>query len=473
MVSHQAEAGRQGFSRTEAPGGLRCGATIAPQIPPVECPERKRLAPPISAPPGGGNRISRATPPDSAIERNQPDEILRDFIAYRFEGQPPHRPRFLGEGITDLCGLAADELTSGRVEWEHLVHPDDAQTYTRFFVCHRSREPYEREYRLRHTNGSWRWVWERGHGIFDASGNLLALAGLIVDATARKAAEARARESDRQLLETRTRESLGVLAGGVAHHFNNLLTIILRHASLARFELPPDSPLHRHLEQIEHASRRAAELSAKLLAYTGRSSLAMRSVDLSAVVRDTVTLFAPSTDKIAQLRLRLAPSLPPLVGDASLLRQVIVNLMINASEAIGGKAGEIELSTFVREATAEELRQAVQPPTLSGGTYVGLEVRDNGSGIPPDLLPRIFDPFFSTKFADRGLGLSVVLGIVGSHQGALFVDSQPGEGTCVRVLFPAVPTANTAKPIAVSTAISPPPPDPLKPSPAPASTPHN
>ncbi|MBA3849322.1 MAG: hypothetical protein C0502_04925 [Opitutus sp.] len=271
----------------------------------------------------------------------------------------------------------------------------------------------------------------------DADGRPYAICGISTDITERKRAEQERRDLERRLQDKQRLESLGVLAGGVAHDFNNILTAVLGHASLAQLQLPADAPLRSPLAQIEHAARRAADLCSQLLAYAGRGRLTPSRLDLSALVRDIVSLLEISIGKDKHLALDLAPALPPVLADPTKIRQIVMNLVINAAEAIGDRAGEIAIRTATVRATAAELRRGVQQPELPDGNYVSLEIRDNGAGIPAEVMARIFEPFFTTKFSGRGLGLSAVLGIVRSHHGALFVESEPGRGTSFRLLLPA------------------------------------
>jgi len=370
--------------------------------------------------------------------------ILSDMpgAAYRCGPQPPYPTTFVSDGVRDLCGHTAGELLNGSVNWDSLMHAQDVPAVDRQIDDALARHAhFEVEYRIRHADGSERHIWERGHGVFDSTGKLLGIEGLMVDVTARKQAEAHARAFDRQIVETQRLESLGVLAGGIAHDFNNLLTAVLGNASIARYSLPADHDALPQLEQIEKASRRAADLCTQMLAYAGRSRIATGHVDLSELVRDTAQLLEVTLRKNTRLHLDLVSPLPRVQADASQLRQIVMNLVINAADAIGEHSGEVSLRTFVQPATTEELRQAVQNPNLPAGRYVGLEVQDNGCGMKPEVLARIFEPFYTTKFSGRGLGLSAVLGIVRGHHGALFVDSQPGVGTTFRLLLPVAPDA--------------------------------
>jgi PAS domain S-box-containing protein len=258
------------------------------------------------------------------------------------------------------------------------------------------------------------------------------------DISALKHAASERQEFERKLLETQKLESLGVLAGGIAHDFNNILTGILGNASLAVMDLPPGSPAGENLNAITEGSRRAADLCRQMLAYSGKGNFVVRRLSLNRLVQDTAHLLKISISKGAVLHFNLHPSLPAIEADATQIRQVIMNLVINASEAIGENPGSINLSTGVVRAEDEYAsgRGKFVTQDVSGGECVCLEVSDNGCGMSPETRAKIFDPFFTTKFAGRGLGLAAVLGIVRGHRGALRIDSAPGQGTTFRLLFP-------------------------------------
>lgn len=252
---------------------------------------------------------------------------------------------------------------------------------------------------------------------------------------------------ERKLQEGQKLESLGVLAGGIAHDFNNLLTGILGNAGLLNHALSPGSALQVHVREIEAASLRAAELCKQMLAYSGKGRFVIETVDLSRLVQDTVPLLRLSISKSAKLHFQLDPEVPMVMADITQLRQILMNLVINASDALSGQLGEITLRTGLVQADRNLLRQAVLSPSVPEGPYAYLEVRDTGCGMPPETIARIFDPFFTTKFAGRGLGLAAVLGIVRGHMGALFVESTPGRGSLFRLLLPVAkspPPASTA-----------------------------
>jgi PAS domain S-box-containing protein len=252
------------------------------------------------------------------------------------------------------------------------------------------------------------------------------------------------RRIEEQLRHTQKLESLGVLAGGVAHDFNNLLTGILGNASLALDGTSAHDPNRGLMEEVIKAAERAADLTRQLLAYAGKGRFVMRTVNLSDLVREIGGLVQTSIPKPVQLRLQLAGQLPGIDADPGQLQQIVMNLVINGAEAIGPEGGTVLVHTSVQpvdEQYIETMSSAGE--LLRPGQYVCLEVHDTGSGMSEETLAKIFDPFYTTKFAGRGLGLSAVLGIVRAHKGALKVYSKPGSGTTFKVLFP-----TTANPLA-------------------------
>ncbi len=264
-------------------------------------------------------------------------------------------------------------------------------------------------------------------------------------------------EDERRHLETQVRqsqklESLGLLAGGIAHDFNNLLTAILGHADLARADLPEQSPVRGHIDEINVASHRAAELAGQMLAYSGRAQLAKAPVQLSDIVCELGPLLQASIPKKVTLDFTCVQDLPLIQADATQLRQVVMNLIINASEAIGDAAGSVTVATrvvTVPEALPAGAWIGGPPPP---GRYVLIDVTDSGCGMDADTLSRVFDPFFTTKVSGRGLGLAVVVGIVRGHGGHLAVDTAPTRGTTFSILFPPA-AVQIAAPAPVSPAL--------------------
>ncbi len=270
------------------------------------------------------------------------------------------------------------------------------------------------------------------------------LLAAMVDVTERRRAEEERLALERRVWHAQKLESLGVLAGGIAHDFNNLLVAILGNASLANCGLAQGSPLAGALGDIEAAARRASELCSQLLAYSGRGTFVVAPVDLNQPIEEMVHLIQVSISKKVDLHLDLARRALVIEADATQLRQVVLNLVVNASEAIGEATGTIVISTGTSEAhaPARGARVADERPL---GPCAYLEVRDDGSGMDAETQGRLFDPFFTTKFTGRGLGLSAVLGIVKAHHGAIEVESAPRKGTLFRVLFPLLSGVSTPR----------------------------
>jgi two-component system, cell cycle sensor histidine kinase and response regulator CckA len=256
------------------------------------------------------------------------------------------------------------------------------------------------------------------------------------DLTEQKRAEGLRQRLEHQLQQAQKLESLGVLAGGIAHDFNNLLMAVLGHAELALDDLAPDALARQNLAEISAAARRASDLCRQMLAYSGRATLAIDAVDIGQLVTDILDGLGPTLPGSPSFSLRVEPDLPPVTADRTQVRQAVCNLLLNAAEAIE-KNGRVAVLVGSAYYEAQALGGTELAPDLPSGTYVHVEVSDTGAGIPPEVRSRILEPFFSTKFSGRGLGLAAVLGIVRAHQGALTITSEPGRGTTARLLFPA------------------------------------
>jgi len=304
------------------------------------------------------------------------------------------------------------------------------------------------------------WTIERPYRCKDGSavavevrmGRLQLNGATVIMAAARDITERLQAESERlalqsKMLEAQKLESLGVLTGGIAHDFNNLLAIMLGNTSLALLELTPDSAIYPSLLQIEHAAQRAADLIQQMLAYSGKGQFVLQVIDLNELVAEMISLLRTSLSKQIHLEFQPARQLPTILADLTQLRQIILNLVINAAEAIGDTAGLVVVCTGVRR--YDPASQSIAAfPNLSAGLYVVLEVRDTGCGMDAVTLRRIFDPFFTTKFTGRGLGLAAVLGIVHGHAGAVHIESEPGHGTTFTILLPPHQAEAPALPLA-------------------------
>ncbi len=270
-----------------------------------------------------------------------------------------------------------------------------------------------------------------------ADGEPRGAACLGMDVTAAFEHQSAATEMQSKLLQMQKLESLGVLAGGIAHDFNNLLTAIIGNATLAQLELPEGSPVHATLQDILLTSRRAATLSRQMLAYSGKGHFEVKHVDLSQQVTEIAHLLEATIPKKVEVKLELSSEPLTLEVDVAQFQQIVMNLVINAAEAIGAKAGLVTVRTG--EETIHEIPNDafVDPNAFVPGRYAYVEVQDNGIGMSDETRAKIFDPFFTTKFSGRGLGLAAVLGAVRGHRGLIRLESSLGEGSTFRALLPA------------------------------------
>ncbi|HPO17194.1 MAG TPA: PAS domain S-box protein [Candidatus Hydrogenedentes bacterium] len=291
-----------------------------------------------------------------------------------------------------------------------------------------------------------RWLYFMAALIRGPEGEVIGAVETLEDITDRKRAEEERINLERQIQHAQKLESLGVLAGGIAHDFNNLLASIMGNADLALMELPQDTTARGSIDLIVTTAQRAADLAKQMLAYSGKGQFLVESLDLSSVVNEMAHLLSVSVSKKAAVKYQLGDRLPKVQADATQVRQIIMNLITNASEALGDATGTITISTGSTHCDLAYLRAArIRDNSLQEGRYVYLEVEDTGCGMDKNTLECMFDPFFSTKFTGRGLGLSAVVGIVRGHKGTIEVHSEQNQGTRFRVLFPAcIEEADTA-----------------------------
>jgi len=337
-------------------------------------------------------------------------------------------------------------------EWGARMYPGDVDTAA---ACvKRCVEGIEDPVRWRARVRSGDDVWVHCESVAkayqrNANGDVVRILGTTKDIS-REVKDAEERERmTRQMEHAQKLESLGVLAGGIAHDFNNLLAGMLGYASLAMKSLEPGHPASERLSRVQESAERAAELTKQMLAYSGKGRFVVEALDLSHLVEGMVKLLEISVSKSAVLKLQLGDDLPVIEADAAQIRQVVMNLITNASDAIGTRSGVITVSTGVMYADKHYLAGAYADPGIQEGYYTYVEVADTGIGMDRETVAKIFDPFFTTKFTGRGLGLSAVLGIVRGHRGAIRVYSELRRGTTFKVLLPSqgkkVPKHPTAR----------------------------
>jgi two-component system cell cycle sensor histidine kinase/response regulator CckA len=346
---------------------------------------------------------------------------------------------FRNRSWAEDLGYAGGEIAAGMEILADLLHPDDLAKMPENFARWNNasdKDILETEYRLRNAAGEWRWfisrdtVYKR-----NSEGEVQQIIGIMQDVTKRKQADEERQKLEMQILRAQKLESLGVLAGGIAHDFNNLLTAMLGYSTLAQSRVSEGSPVLPMLKEIQKASEHAAGLTKQMLAFAGKGKVQIESIHLKDLVEEMSHLIQSLTSKKATVEFDLEPAV--IEGDAAQIRQIIMNLVSNASDALEEKAGKIEVHIGTRFATAQELSSTITPDELPSGEYAFIRVTDNGCGMDTETQTKIFDPFFSTKFTGKGLGLAAVIGIVHSHRGTIRIHSTVGAGTLFELFIPA------------------------------------
>jgi len=316
------------------------------------------------------------------------------------------------------------------------VHPDDVEAGRAAFLgAIASRTGYRHEARVRRRDGVYRHMIDNASPRFGANGEFLGLIGVLMDIQDLKDAEAARQRLEAPLRQAQKMEALGTLAGGVAHDFNNILGTIIGNVELAREDLVAEHPAQESLAEVEKASARARELVQQILTFGRRQPDERRVIGLREVVEESTRLLRATLPAGIELVTGFARDVPNVLADRSRIHQVVMNLCTNAWQAIPGGIGRIMVSLSTVDVTDAHALAGLRP-----GRYACLTVADTGSGIAPAIVERIFDPFFTTKAPGEGtgLGLSVVDGIVKSHEGAIAVDTTVGQGATFRAYFPGV-----------------------------------
>jgi PAS domain S-box-containing protein len=336
---------------------------------------------------------------------------------------------FFNKVWLDFTGRTMEqELGNG---WTERVHPADLtrclETYSTAFDAHRR---FRMEYRLCRADGEYRWILYEGVPRLTPDGTFVGYIGSCIDITEVK-------RTQEETLAHQKLESVGQLAGGIAHDFNNLLSGILACAEFALAEMAEGTlPSEEHLGRIRTGAIRGAEIVRQLMTYAGEVRPAFEPVDLSSLVEEMLQLLRISVSKNAILEADLGADLRAVHGNPAQIRQIVMNLVMNASEAIGRRAGRIRVTTVLVRVGRDA--RGSSAANLPEGEYVKLEVSDTGTGMTPEVQTRIFDPFFTTKSPGHGLGLAVIQGIVRSHLGAINIVSSAGQGSRFEILLPCV-----------------------------------
>jgi signal transduction histidine kinase/CheY-like chemotaxis protein len=356
---------------------------------------------------------------------------------------PTRRVVYANRPLGLLLGDADAVFDGGRAFVERL-HAEDRPLLPVWEARVATLQPGEvdtQEVRVRDERGAWRWMRCRFTPLtraIDGAGSQVV--GTIEDVTEQVAlADARVRLESR-MQQAQKLDSLGLLAGGIAHDFNNLLVGVLSNASLALLDLEDPSPTRAVVLEIERTAQRAADLTRQLLAYSGKGRFVVEPIALSALAAEMAQLLHTVVHKDARITLDLDDALPLIEGDATQLRQVVMNLITNASDALLGRPGEITVRT--RRASELPLSPSARrfvSDAEPAGECAALEISDSGCGMNEQTTERMFDPFFSTKFTGRGLGLAATLGIVRGHRGDIRVETEPGRGTRFVMRFPVAP----------------------------------
>lgn len=342
----------------------------------------------------------------------------------------------VNSSVYDLFGYNREESFEKKISDFSAL--EDAYSFKQAFsYLQKAKEssPLTFEWKARHKNGKTFWVEITLR--FAEIGNRKIFITIIHNINERKQNEENRLKMEQQFLHTQKLESLGVLAGGIAHDFNNILTAIMGHTELSLIKINNPEALKIHLNEIKNASKRASELSQQMLAYSGKGQFLLEPVDLNIMIKEMLELLRVSISKKISLNLNLEPNLIRFEGGVSQIRQILMNLITNASEAITDKEGVINIRTGNVFLYDIDKNNQFPDQEMPKGQCVFFEVSDNGCGMSNETINKMFDPFFTTKFTGRGLGMSAVLGIVRGHKGIINVYSEVNKGTTFRVYFPA------------------------------------
>lgn len=344
------------------------------------------------------------------------------------ESHDPDAKAFYSPKFVEMLGYKEDDFPNIAISWESRIHPDDHARVIKCFDEHiHNQVPYDVDYRLQTRNGAYRWFNSIGQAVWDGRGVPIRMAGCLRDITERRLLEA-------QLLQSQKMEALGTLTGGIAHDFNNLLTAILGYTQLGMMTISPSERVAENLKEIEKAAERAAGLTRQLLTFSRSQVTTPKIISLNEMVLDIDNMLRRLIGEDVEMITLPGHQLGYVKIDPGQMEQVLINLVVNARDSMP-LGGRIYVETQNEKIAADE---AAHSADLTEGEYVSLTVRDTGSGISPDIIERVFEPFFSTKEPGKGtgLGLATCYGIVTQVGGHITVDSQPDEGSAFKIYLP-------------------------------------
>jgi len=367
-------------------------------------------------------------------------------------GLEPERMEYVSPAFEAIWGRPVGALYEDPTQWSTPILDEDRAAVKASWsqALAGKSAGVKFEYRIRRPDGELRWIEDSGFAVRDGSGCVVRMVGIAKDITHRKEAEEAQRKLEQRMQFAQKMESLGVLAGGVAHDFNNLLMVVLGNAEMAMEGLPSGSSMHGNLDNICQAARGAADLAGQMLAYSGKSRFVLSHFDLQRLVEEFAELLAATVTKKAKFSVESDGDVYAIEGDVTQIRQVVLNLVANASDALGEGGGSITVTTGSVLCDAAYLTVPHLDREHTPGLYSYVEVADTGEGMDEETRALIFEPFFTTRFTGRGLGMAAALGIVHGHGGVIKLSSELGRGTTIRVLFPVVerlPDEPAAEPV--------------------------
>jgi signal transduction histidine kinase/CheY-like chemotaxis protein len=343
---------------------------------------------------------------------------------------------FASQSVKNIYRISPEDLYRDGSLISKVIHPDDhADIIKAIKESVKNLSHFYHEYRVRYDDGTVRWL--RGTSMPNKleDGSII-WNGYISDITDQKNARDEKARFEQQLHQGKRLESLGILAGGIAHDFNNILSVISTFCYMLKSERITPTSRDQYIEKIEKSIERAAELSRQMLSYAGKEKIEKTNFNFNRIISETTRILHSGIEKNIALEINEKNTIEYIFGDISQIRQIIMDILLNAKEAIGGETGTIKIETDDEVIENNQICVDFMGEQIPSGSYICLTVTDSGCGMDNETKERIFEPFYSTKFLGRGLGLSAALGIISSHNGYIIVESELGVGTSIKILLP-------------------------------------